>query len=361
MARKGTVDASTEPPRIVFEESAACRDTGRTEALLRETLAAARAPGAGWRVTMRINGGDARERPSRGLRAEGSIVDERGSLVAKRELAGAAGDCKGLARAVGLWASIVLDQAVTRTSPPDAPASAGGDGRHGTEATQAGAVDAGSGATAASASAADAEAPTRAEWAAARDAAETNTAARATRSQNDPPPDASFRRDANNAFEVGLATFVMTGDNGTNAILGAAPYAVIEAKPGFFLRPSAVVGESLADIGDTETDHALLMAIRLDACTRFPGNYTTSRGLELTACGGADFGTMYFADGTLLPQVSPGPSLDLRGEIGRWSIVLRGVGGVNVVRNGFTDKAGNHVGPDWVSGRLELALAWRVR
>jgi hypothetical protein len=166
----------------------------------------------------------------------------------------------------------------------------------------------------------------------------------------------------------------MTG-TGANAILGVTPYGVIEASPGFFLRPAAFAGESVAPIGELQSANALFVAVRLDGCTRVAGNYSQYRNLELSMCGGADVGATYFPvppagasdvgaprQATWLPQASIGPSVDLRGEVGsRVSLVLRGVGGVNVIRNGFTDRTGSRVTPDWVSGRLELALAWRVQ
>jgi hypothetical protein len=166
----------------------------------------------------------------------------------------------------------------------------------------------------------------------------------------------------------------MTG-TGANAILGATPYAVFEPRPGFFLRPSAVIGSSLTPLGEQGNANALLLAVRIDACGRFSGNYMQNRGLELNMCGGADVGGTYFPaspggyggteapnQATLLPQVSIGPSLDLRGEVtSHWSVVLRGVSGFNVIRNGFSDRFGNRVAPDWVSGRIELALAWSAR
>jgi hypothetical protein len=166
----------------------------------------------------------------------------------------------------------------------------------------------------------------------------------------------------------------MTG-TGANPIVGGTPYAVIEASPGFFIRPAAFVGESLSPIGELQGANALFVAFRVDACARVPGNYSQNRGLELSMCGGADVGATYFHAAsanaspvgspqrdTALPQASIGPSLDLRGEISNnVSLVLRGVGGVNVLRGGFTDRAGNRITPDWVSGRIELALAWRLR
>jgi hypothetical protein len=389
MARESIVDVATEPPRIVFEESPACHEPERVDALLRGTLAAARAPGAGWRVTMRV------EAPPRshGLRAEGGIADGHGTLIARRTLADAAGDCAGLARAVGLWASLVLDEQVARKTAPapggDRPSEAGdahdrvgsaapnatGNAATGTAAPASAVAASGPSGAAAGAPAESAEAEQAPVMADGGVADEASAAAGAR--NDEPPPDTAPRREGREpkgALEFGVGTFVMTG-TGANAILGATPYALIEAIPGFFVRPALVIGESITPQGELDNANPLLIAIRLDGCTRYPGNYSANRGLELTMCGGADVGGTYFPsapnvpngtgvpqESTILPQVSLGPSLDLRGEVGsHWSIVLRGVAGLNVIRNGFVDRTGNRVEPEWVSGRLELALAWRVR
>ena len=58
-----------------------------------------------------------------------------------------------------------------------------------------------------------------------------------------------------------------------------------------------------------------------------------------------------------------GPTLGLRGELaGDLSVEIRGVGGLNVVRESFYDPAfGARVDPPLFNARIELALAWRVR
>jgi hypothetical protein len=364
------VDATTEPPRIVFEGGSSCAEPGRVEALLDATLAAARAPGPGWRVAMRI------EPPAaRGLRARGEIVNDRGARVAQRSLSGAGHDCEGLARAVGLWASLVLDEQVARSVRNPANSEAGaGTAVEGSEDAHSGAS---SGAEPAPVgvdhSFAAGPPPLPATDDPSKDEAPATNPGAVNAQTRPSSTDAARRLDASAGFEVGLGTFLMTGTGG-NPILGGTPYAVVEARPGFFVRPALAIGESLASLGDAG-NNALFVAVRIDACGRVPGNYAQNRGIELTLCGGADVGTMYFPSApagssgvgspdraTLLPQASIGPSLDLRGDlVSRWALILRGVSGVNVIRNGFTDKVGNRITPDWVSGRIELALAWRMR
>src|SRR5579864_3027934 len=101
---RALVDVS-EPPRIVFESSARCPDGRRAEAMLNQVLGKARAPGHAWVVTMRFDA------PSPGVfHADGDIKDDGGTVVGHRSFVGKpGGDCEGLASAIGVWASLVLD------------------------------------------------------------------------------------------------------------------------------------------------------------------------------------------------------------------------------------------------------------
>jgi hypothetical protein len=169
-------------------------------------------------------------------------------------------------------------------------------------------------------------------------------------------------------LEVGISTFLMTSI-GPNSIMGGSPYVVIETNPGFFLRPSIAIGQELPVHGDYA--NATLFATRLDACARIPGNYMPNRGLEVDLCGGADLAFAYFpasqAPGSpvrtlFMPLVDIGPSLDLGGEIGGgWWVVLRAVGGLNVIHERVMENDASVVDPGWLSARLELAAAWRLR
>lgn len=347
------MDVAAEPPRIVFDGSESCPDAEHVQALLRETLSAARAPGRGWSVSMHVDG-----TTPHAVRAEGDIANDLGASVAHRVLAGSVGDCDGMARAVGVWASLVLEQALARAraaASPDVGSPAG--------ATPAGVVGAVSPAVSATpvtrpAAQADAGVP----WV--------------------PPvnpkigPDAPLPTDApaERTYEIGLSTFLMTG-NGSNAVLGASPYAFLEAARGFFLRPALSVGQSLVPMGDASNANARWLGTRVDACARLPGNYMKNSALQLDLCGGAEGGLTYFqaapegyastgapAQGTVLPVFSLGPSLDLQGDLGSgWAVALRGIGGVNVVRSQFTDTSHSPVNPSLFTGNIELALSWRLR
>ncbi len=98
-----------EPPRIVVESRASCANAERVEELLHDALGSARAPRHAWTVAMRVQ-----PTATHTLNAEGEITDEAGLLVADRLLSVPAGDCRGLARAVGVWASLVLEQELAR-------------------------------------------------------------------------------------------------------------------------------------------------------------------------------------------------------------------------------------------------------
>ena len=158
-------------------------------------------------------------------------------------------------------------------------------------------------------------------------------------------------------MEIGVAGFLMSGA-GAGAMAGASPYAIFEAGRGVFLRPALFLGQSLTAINSPPVLDALWVAGRFDTCLRLPGLYTQDRGIQLDLCGGADFGVLDDStDDTLLPFVSVGPSLDLRGELGSsLSAAIRGVTGINLT----SETVGPVYQPLW-SGRLELAFSWKVK
>jgi hypothetical protein len=351
------LDVAAEPPRIVLEGRESCSNADRVRARLDDTLAQARAPGAGWSVTMRVE----RDPGTHALRAAADVANESGVRIAHRGLAGTSSDCEAFAEAVGVWASLVLDRERRRVAPTmAAPAAKSANDDVASHPT---AVPTAQRTEAAGSEPASVNLPGAADDSlddpsdplvghAARDVAETTPSARPQRT-----------------LEVGLGTFLMSSIS-ANSIMGGSPYAVIEASPGFFLRPALAVGQELDVHGDALG--VSLYAVRLDACARVPGNYMPNRGLELDLCGGADAAYTQIhgpqgaraSDSTWVPFVSVGPSIDLGGEIGGglW-VVIRAVGGVNVVHERVSERGGNSnvADPGWLSGRLELALAWRFR
>jgi hypothetical protein len=139
---------------------------------------------------------------------------------------------------------------------------------------------------------------------------------------------------------------------------GASPYAIFEAGRGVFLRPALFLGQSLTAINSPPVLDAVWVAGRFDTCLRLPGLYKQDQGIQLDLCGGADFGVLDDnTDDALLPFVSVGPSLDLRGELGSsLSASIRGVTGINLT----SETVGPVYQPLW-SGRLELAFSWKVK
>jgi hypothetical protein len=323
-----------EPPRIVLASRASCDNDERAEQLLRDTLAPARAPGRAWVVTMRVE-----RSAARALRAEGEITDGSGAPVAHRVLSVAGADCEGLARAVGVWASLVLDAEVARSAQATPPGPAPSPDSQ--------------------ASAAAATVP----WPAPAVAEK-------------PSPEHAWylQHDVARTLEIGVGAFLM-GGTAASAVAGATPYVVVEAGRGVFLRPSLLVGESLPSLAQPPTLNAVWAATRFDTCLRVPGLYNENRGIQIDLCGGAELGFTSFgtpatgapnagipASAITLPHVAAGPSLDLRGELGgRMSVALRGVAGIDLLNEGFDDATGAHVEPSPWSARLELAFSWRLR
>jgi hypothetical protein len=282
-------------------------------------------------VTLRV---DARPH---GLHVEGTLANDAGSVVAERSLTATSDDCSVAARAIGLWAALVLDQQTARAAAPPAGAPET-DPRH--TASVGGAASAGTVGLGLPPDSPDVDVS------ALSDAGERLTSP------------ASPHRDPRTGAEFGASTFLLMG-TGAGPVAGLSPYVLLDASRGVYLRPALALGDSISALGSSGSTSTVFMAARLDACARIPGNYTANRGLELVLCAGADAGAL---DGArLVPWISIGPGAELRGELpNRWSLVLRGVGGVDMVRTWLAERAGNRITPDWVSGRIELALAWRV-
>jgi hypothetical protein len=309
---------AAEPPRIVFEDAAQCADGDRMGELLRQSVGASRATAPGRTVKLRVE----RTGP-RAVRAEGTITDEHQTPIARRLLLGTGPDCSSLTRAVGVWASLVLD-AETRRPRTAAAETQAPTPRIATPET----ADEPFGAT-------------RGDAAAAAAAAAEETAA--DRHEAPRRHEESF-----GLVEVGASGFVMSGTAG-GATAGSSAFLFVDAGQGFFVRPALAFGRS---IGPAEgvVDGSWL-ATRLDACARVQGLYTKRRGMQLDLCAGADLGATLAEGVGPLAFVAVGPSVDLRGELGNGlAVTLRGVFGIDLVRTS-----------DLWSGRLELALSWGLR
>lgn len=330
-----------EPPQIVFAQPAPCADAGRAEELLRRTLAPSRAPRAGWSVAIRF------ARDASGLRAEGEITDDKGGAVAHRVFTRATPECAALSRAIGVWASLVLDAEVDKAAnaPPPPPS-----------------------------------APVKAS------APEPLVPWPAPAPHEKPSPEAYTllkHEEGRRSLEIGVASFLM-GGTGTGVLAGPEIFTVFEVGSGVFLRPTIAFGRTLQSLKPTGDVYGTWGVTRFDTCVRVPGLYMDRRGMQLDLCGGADIGFLHFdqassfgssfgstgatgtppsTDARTLPFLSLGPSLGLRGELaGDLSVEIRGVAGLNVIRESFDDPAfGARVDPPLLNARVELALAWRVR
>jgi hypothetical protein len=320
-----------EPPQIVFEGRTECADASGAEALLDRSLVAARAPAVGWVVFVRVERVGANA-----LRANGDVIDETGTSVAHRVLSGSPANCAGLARAMSVWASLVLDAELTR------PVSS--------KRARAVAPPASTSPMPADPLAASVTLPVTNGQPVDIDGplGESKDARPALVDRQILPNDSvPAVRDEPRTFEIGLGTFLMTNTGG-KAFFGVAPHVVVQSAHGILLRPALSVGESLPGPGsDTQW-----LSARFDVCSRLHGLYARGGGLQLDLCGGPDVGFTIEPTGstrTALPYLSLGPSVDLRGDVAQnVSAVLRGVAGVDLV-------------PVGVSGRMEVALAWRMQ
>jgi hypothetical protein len=348
---------AAEPPRIVFESPDQCRDSDRAEELLRRTLTPALAPAHGWVVTMRID-----RVGTRGLRAEGEITDSAGGPVAHRSISGSSsgGDCGGLARAVGVWAQLVLDAELRRANAAAMakPEKTGGLGT-GVGYGEALATSAGPGPSAGTGS------PAGTTPSPAVAGAETPGAWPAPAPDEKPSPEHDWylHHDEARTLELGAGVFLMTGTGG-GALAGPTAFAVVEAGHGVFLRPALAFGQSLTSLPPSDIKNSTWAAARFDACLRLPGLYTRHHGMQLDLCGGTDLGftNVESSSQTTLPYLGVGPSIDLRGELASsLSAVLRLVAGVNLIRQSFADLSGSSEQVPVATGRLELAFSWDLR
>jgi hypothetical protein len=324
-----------EQPRIVFESHSRCNDSHAAEELLREVLSRSRAPGHAWVVAMRIDG----TTPGV-LHGEGEITNDAGAAVGHRVFTGKPGDCRGLASAVGIWASLALDAELKRPRPvetsegqddarppaPGATAVMSADMPGGDDAT-----DAPPGVAPPGAPPERVEPPPPADLPVPVSAAE-----KASRSEDD------------HMVEIGASGFLMTGSGG-GLLVGASPFALVEVSKGIFLRPSIAIGGTVPG----QEPGVTLFATRFDGCLRVAGVYTNLQGMQLDLCGGADLGVLV-ADHSF-PYMAVGPSIDLRGELGGdLAIILRGLFGFNVFHQDELDTP-------LLAGRGEVALSWRLQ
>jgi hypothetical protein len=308
---------NAEPPRIVMEQPAPCAEQNGVEELFARPLASSRGPRAGWTVHVRIL------REGAGLRARGELWDETDAVVAERTFTSGARSCAPLAKALGVWATITLDEELVKAT----------------------------------------EAAKNAE------AAKSDTSASSTTSTTGatysraammwpppappllPDPDRSNTPRRKRTFEVGVSSLLM-GGTGTGALVGPSFFAVVETAPGLLLRPTLAFASTVQ-----EQRSGFWGIARVDACGRIPGNYKESRGIQIDLCAGPEVGFLHAMYGTF-PTVAVGPAVSMRGDISATlAAEIRGIGLVNLIREHLDEVARVPA----LAGRAEVGITWRVQ
>jgi hypothetical protein len=330
----------------VLESQADCADLERARAALSEALSAARAPAHGgsrfrgvrsarsseahWTMTMSVApvpaNGSARSVGAKS--AEAVIVDDAGTIVAQRTLSDHnARSCLPLARAVGAWASLVLDAELVRAKDDD-----------GTLTTPAGTDAPGS-------------------------AAETRPSLRLVHTS--PDPDAVTAQESltprttkpEHPLEIGSMLYVRNGMLATGGMVGVSPFVAVELANAWVLRPSAALGR--ATQGTSGISH---LGGRADVCRRIPGNYTERRGIEADLCAGFEGGVVASQAtrterGDSVGRAGLGPAATLRGELaGGVALEVRGLVGANFIRSALLGQAE----PPLVFASAELGVSVRL-
>ena len=292
----------------VVEAQSDCSDRARAEALLSASLAASRGPrrsndpDARWKLTM----GVASVAP--GIRAaDARIQDDSGRIVAERTVSDRSiGSCVALARAVGAWAQIVLDDELVREHE---------------------------------------EAEQRDREAAQLPPPESRPikvtaragAAQPVDADEEPGSGGARRVSSEHTFEVGTSLFLRNGAAATGGMFGVSPFVTVSFTDKWVVRPSLMYGTSTSRVPPdaSNSENLSMLGGRLDVCRRMPGNYIDQRGIELDACMGGDAARVW-SDRDSTARGSIGPSAVLRGELGHnFGLEIRSMVGVNLSRAPF--------------------------
>jgi hypothetical protein len=314
------------PVEVVLETTSACPDRARAQAALADALAGARAPKRGgpantWLVRLGVDNESKNETKIK--KATARIIDDRGATVAERTVDDRAA-CTPLARALGAWAALVLDDELARArDAADAPLPAPAPVREEKSFAPV-TLD-------------------RADW----------------RSPQDPdyvPPETTKPW----TLELGLMGYLRDGLTSATGFAGGAAFAAFEVSPGLFVRPAFYYGTSTTLVAAESTSErapATHIGGRGDLCKRIPGNYIERRGLELDLCFGGDLSAVNARDNTVA-RSSIGPSGAFRGEIGsNANLELRLVSGFNFIRESLVREERLPM----IFAQAEVGVSWRFR
>jgi hypothetical protein len=229
------------------------------------------------------------------------IVDDVGRVVARRTLTDRSSTqaCLPLARAVGAWASLVLDAELAHVED-----------------------------------AKEVEPPVRMPTVVSA-SAPTERPVHEGSESGSPTVGASHPH----SVELGTMVYLRNGMTTTGGIVGIAPFVTVELSTGWVLRPALFFGRSTSTISTDVAEPTMVSHVgaRTDICRRIPGNYIERRGVELDLCAGVE-GGIISTDTHSARQPNParlgtGPSANLRGELGGGlALEVRGLAGVNVIQ-----------------------------
>ncbi|MBS2014654.1 MAG: hypothetical protein JST00_17330 [Deltaproteobacteria bacterium] len=320
---------------VVMEAPAAsyCSDADRARASLEEALAAARAPrhaskkapDARWAVTL---GPSAPAAGFSGRSLDAVIVDDVGAIVARRTISDrAARTCMPLAKAVGAWASLVLDAELARAKDDDDLKTSS---------------------------------PPSSDV-----ASSSRVSAREREVRDSGVIEEGGPRPRPSSIELGSMAYVRNGLSSTGGVGGLTAFATIEVSPGWILRPALAFGRSTTRVPVTATESAALSHVgsRVDFCRRIPGNYIERRGIELDLCAGLDGGIVTsdaFNQGRsgTAPRLGFGPAANLRGELGAGiALEVRSLLGANFLTMPVLDE----LRAPLVFAAAELGVSVRLR
>ena len=233
---------------------------------------------------------------------EAVIVDDAGTIVAQRTLTDrSARVCLPLARAVGAWASLVLDAEMNRAHDDDAR---------------------------------DPSAPGVAAFASTTAATVNVVGGEAAMVDSAPERSAPVPR---RTVELGTMVYLRNGLMRTGGVAGLSPFLTVELTPSWVLSPSLFYGRATESAGTTDTSDGVVVShlgTRTDFCRRVPGNYIERRGVEADLCVGVEAGIVTPSKGTSTnARVGTGPSVNMRGELGGGvALEIRGLLGANLLQ-----------------------------